>query len=74
MESEEKDGTLVEFIPDAQLFGEYRFDEDYLDNRLWRYVYLNAGPKIYYNKKLFHSSNGLYDLLANERPQREVKQ
>lgn len=65
-ESEEKDGTLVQFIPDAQLFGEYRFDENFIDNRLWRYVYLNAGLKIYYNKKLFHSSNGLYDLLANE--------
>ncbi|NNF46328.1 MAG: type IIA DNA topoisomerase subunit B [Desulfofustis sp.] len=64
--SEEKDGTLIEFLPDPELFGEYRFEESYLEKRLWRYVYLNAGLKIYYNKALFHSTNGLFDLLSTE--------
>ncbi len=64
--TEEKDGTLVEFLPDPDLFGEYLYDESFLDQRLWRYVYLNAGLKIYYNKNLYHSTNGLFDLLANE--------
>ena len=64
--SEEKDGTLIEFLPDPELFGEYRFDESFLEKRLWRYVYLNAGLKIYYNKALFHSTNGLFDLLSTE--------
>ena len=64
--SDEKDGTLIEFLPDPELFGDYRFDESYLEKRLWRYVYLNAGLKIYYNKALFHSTNGLYDLLSTE--------
>jgi len=64
--SEEKNGTLIEFIPDAQLFEGYRYEEEFIEKRLWRYVYLNAGLKIYYNKTLFHSTNGLFDLLANE--------
>ena len=64
--SEEKDGTLIEFLPDPELFGDYRFDESFLEKRLWRYVYLNAGLKIYCNKNLFHSTEGLYDLLSTE--------
>ena len=64
--TDEKDGTLIEFLPDHELFSEYRYDETFLEKRLWRYVYLNAGLKIYYNKNLFHSTNGLFDLLSTE--------
>jgi len=64
--TEEKDGTLIEFLPDPELFGDYQYDESFLDQRLWRYVYLNAGLKLYCNKTLYHSTNGLFDLLANE--------
>jgi len=64
--TDEKDGTLIEFLPDPELFGDYRYDESFLDQRLWRYVYLNAGLKVYYNKTLYHSTNGLFDLLSNE--------
>ncbi len=65
-ETTEKDGTLIEFLPDHQIFEEYSFDETFLDKRLWRYVYLNAGLKLYYNKTLYHSKNGLFDLLSTE--------
>ena len=65
-ETEEKNGTLIEFLPDQELFGDYRYDESFIDKRLWRYVYLNAGLKIYYDKNLYHSNNGLFDLLSNE--------
>lgn len=65
-ETAEKNGTLIEFLPDHQLFEDYTFDETFLDKRLWRYVYLNAGLKLYYNKTLYYSKNGLFDLLSNE--------
>jgi DNA gyrase/topoisomerase IV subunit B len=65
-ETAEKNGTLIEFLPDQELFGDYRYDESVIDKRLWRYVYLNAGLKIYYDKNLYYSSNGLFDLLSNE--------
>jgi len=65
-ESSEKDGTLMEFVPDPQLFPEYSFDLDFITKRLWRYAYLNAGLKLYLNKECFHSSKGLLDLLEKE--------
>jgi len=65
-ESSEKNGTLMEFLPDPLLFPEYSFDFEFIAKRLWRYAYLNAGLKLYLNKECFHSSKGLLDLLEKE--------
>jgi len=65
-DAEEPNGTLIEFLPDRNLFPEYKFDPKYVDQRLWRYAYLNAGLKLYLNDTCFHSENGLLDLLNNE--------
>lgn len=65
-DSKEKNGTLMEFTPSAEMFGNYSFDLSYIEKRLWRYAYLNAGLKLYLGKTLFYSSNGLLDLLARE--------
>ncbi|MCI5129606.1 MAG: hypothetical protein D3907_14220, partial [Candidatus Electrothrix sp. AUS3] len=53
--TEEKDGTLIEFLPDAASFSSYSFDMDYVDQRLWRYAYLNAGLTLYLTPPLAHS-------------------
>ncbi|MCB2214576.1 DNA topoisomerase IV subunit B [Desulfofustis glycolicus] len=65
-ESGEKNGTEIEFLPDREIFPDYLYDETYIDRRLWRYVYLNAGLKIHFNKTVYHSVNGLFDLLNEE--------
>lgn len=65
-ETSEKNGTLIEFLADGELFPGFCFDPKYVERRMWRYAYLNAGLKLYLNKTLFHSSNGLLDLLAKE--------
>ncbi len=65
-DTEEKNGTLIEFLPDRQMFPEFSFDPVYIDKRMWRYAYLNAGLKIYVDKKLYYSANGLLDLLEKE--------
>lgn len=65
-ETEEKNGTLIEFLADDELFPEYTLDPKYIERRMWRYAYLNAGLKLYLNKTLYHSANGLLDLLAKE--------
>ena len=65
-ESGEKNGTLIEFLPDSDLFPDFAFDPKYIERRMWRYAYLNAGLKIYLNKTLYHSANGLLDLLEKE--------
>lgn len=64
--TKEVNGTLIEFLPDAELFKDFNFDLEYVDKRLWRYAYLNAGLKIYLDKTCYHSKNGLLDLLDKE--------
>jgi len=58
-------GTLVEFIPDTKLFGNYHFISQYVEDRIWNYAYLNRGLTMYYNDKRYYSKNGLLDLLEN---------
>ena len=65
VKSDEENGTLVEFIPDAKLFGNYHFINEYVEKRVWNYCYLNKGLTIYYNGKRYYSKNGLLDLLEN---------
>jgi DNA gyrase/topoisomerase IV subunit B len=64
--SNEKNGTQVEFLPDPEIFKGYIYNYDFIKKRLWRYAYLNAGLKLYFDGEEFFSENGLLDLLANE--------
>ena len=59
-------GTKVTFIPDEELFGKYRFINEYVEKMLWNYCYLNPGLTILYNGNKFISKNGLYDLLERD--------
>ncbi|MBD8347191.1 MULTISPECIES: DNA topoisomerase IV subunit B [unclassified Dysgonomonas] len=59
----QNNGTLVEFIPDTTIFGEYLYRDEYVESLLKNYVYLNTGLTIVYNGKKFLSKNGLVDLL-----------
>ena len=61
--SGEENGTLIEFRPDENIFKNYRFRDEFVESQLWNYAYLNSGLKIRFNGKIFHSKNGLLDLL-----------
>ena len=61
-----KNGTYLEFVPDAELFGKYEFNIEMVEKRLWNYAYLNPGLNIHFNEKSYKSENGLSDLLKNE--------
>ncbi len=65
-ETKEKDGTLVEFRADRAMFPDYVYDMQFIEKRLWRYAYLNAGLKLYLDKTCYYSTNGLLDLLEKE--------
>mgnify|MGYP001205458653 CR=1 FL=1 len=56
-------GTKVSFIPDNDLFGKYRFINEYVEKMMWNYCYLNPGLTIVFNGEKFYSENGLLDLL-----------
>lgn len=61
-----QNGTYLEFEPDAGIFGKYKFNEEYIEKRLWNYAYLNPGLLLKFNGKEFLSENGIQDLLLNE--------
>ena len=59
-------GTEIKFRPDSEIFGEYKFRDNYIEERVYDYVYLNAGLSIFYNGKKFYSENGLKDHLQSK--------
>lgn len=61
--STEKNGTLVTFIADEELFGNYVFNMEFIESMLRNYSYLNTGLSIKLNGQEFISKNGLLDLL-----------
>ena len=61
-----KDGTYVEFVPDTEIFGQYAFNMEFVERRLWNYAYLNAGLTIVCNGAKYVSEKGLLDLLNSE--------
>ncbi|MFP4018656.1 MAG: toprim domain-containing protein, partial [Bacteroidales bacterium] len=48
-----------------QLFGDYHYIEEYIENMLKNYVYLNSGLTIIFNGNPLRSENGLKDLLED---------
>lgn len=60
------DGTYVEFIPDAEIFHKYKFQDEWIRKRLWNYAYLNRGLTLEYNGEEIRSDHGLLDLLNAE--------
>ena len=62
--SSERNGTLIEFAPDSELFGsDLRFRTEFVEDMLWNYAFLNRGLTLMLNGKPFKSENGLRDLL-----------
>jgi topoisomerase-4 subunit B len=66
--TEEPNGTLIEFIPDhdPSIFGDYHFQDEFIEERLWNYAYLNTGLSIDFNRRIFTSKHGLLDLLDKQ--------
>ncbi len=60
----EKNGTRVQFVADTTVFGEYRYNFEYIETMLRNYTYLNAGLVIRFNGVPYVSKNGLLDLLT----------
>tara|TARA_Y100001958_G_C21234371_1_gene560521 strand:- start:293 stop:2155 length:1863 start_codon:yes stop_codon:yes gene_type:complete len=66
-------GTEIEFIPDTDIFGNYEFQTNYIEERILDYVYLNSGLSIYLNSKRYFSENGLRDLLESKVNVEKIK-
>ena len=65
-DTEERDGTLIVFRPDPEIFNDFKYRMSFVEKRLWMYAYLNTGLSIYLNDQRFYSREGLKDLLTSE--------
>ncbi|HLT94543.1 MAG TPA: toprim domain-containing protein, partial [Membranihabitans sp.] len=63
VKTDERNGTYIEFLPDATIFKNYTFNPDIIEEQLWNYAYLNTGLTLHFNQKRIRSENGLKDLL-----------
>jgi topoisomerase-4 subunit B len=62
----ERNGTYVEFTPDAEIFGAYAFNLEFIERRVQNYAYLNTDLTLTLNGKSYKSERGLFDLLTEE--------
>lgn len=60
-----KQGTLITFTPDQELFGNYHYLFEYIEEMLWNYCFLNNGLTINFNGQKMFAKNGLIDLLEH---------
>jgi topoisomerase-4 subunit B len=73
VKSGEEHGTLFTFIPDESVFKAYTYRDEFVEQQLWNYAWLNAGLKIKFNGKTFHSKDGLLDLLNRKTGNEAVR-
>jgi topoisomerase-4 subunit B len=66
LKDDQKNGVLVEFRPDEQIFGAYQFNMEFAEKRIKSYAWLNTGLTLILNGKKYVSSRGLFDLLCEE--------
>jgi len=65
--TDEQNGTYIEFIPDKQIFKNYHYVHDYIEQMIQNYTYLNTGLTFVYNGNRYVSQKGLYDLLSRKK-------
>jgi topoisomerase IV subunit B len=62
----EKNGTIMTFVPDDTIFRNYHYRPEFLEEQIWNYAYLNAGLSLNFNDSVYMSKNGLLDLLERK--------
>ncbi|ADY52729.1 DNA topoisomerase type IIA subunit B region 2 domain protein [Pseudopedobacter saltans DSM 12145] len=63
IETTQRNGTSIHFVPDDTIFRNFRFIPEFVENMIWNYVFLNAGLTINFNNQKYFSEKGLHDLL-----------
>ena len=63
-ETTEKNGTIIRFTPDEQMFEGYSFHMDIVETMVKNYSYLKKGLTLVLNGVPYKSENGLLDLVT----------
>ena len=61
---QEKNGTFISFRVDREVFGDYSYNLEYVEQMIRNYTYLNLGLTFRFNGQSYVSKNGLLDLLG----------
>ena len=61
----EKNGTFISYRVDKEIFGEYAYNLEYVEQMIRNYTYLNTGLTFIYNGQRIISRHGLEDLLKD---------
>ena len=59
----EKNGTFISYRVDKEIFGEYAYNLEYVEQKIRNYSYLNLGLTLNFNGNSYVSKNGLLDLV-----------
>ena len=59
----EKNGTFISYRVDKEIFGEYAYNLEYVEQKIRNYSYLNLALTLTFNGKSYVSKNGLLDLV-----------
>ncbi|MGB4848845.1 MAG: DNA topoisomerase IV subunit B [Saprospiraceae bacterium] len=73
IKSTEDTGTILTFMPDEKIFKGYEYQDEFVEQQLWNYAWLNAGLRIKYNNRIFHSKDGLLDLLGRKTANEDLR-
>ncbi len=73
METTQRNGTAVTFIPDESIFRHYHYIPEFIENMIWNYVFLNAGLSITFNGTKYYSERGLFDLLTRNTDSEAIR-
>lgn len=68
-----ENGTEISFVPDENIFKNYHYLPEFLENQFWNYCFLNAGLVINFKGKRYVSKNGLLDLLQRKTNEDELR-
>lgn len=73
IKSGEDTGTIITFQPDKKIFPGFEYRDEFVEQQLWNYAWLNAGLKLKYNGKIFQSKDGLLDMLSRKTMGEEIR-
>lgn len=69
----DKNGTKMQFNPDNTIFRNFHFVQEFVEEQMWNYAYLNAGLTINFNNNKYFSKDGLKDLLNKKTNESELR-
>ena len=68
-----RNGTKVVFQPDSEIFKNFHYLPEYIEDQIWNYVYLNSGLNIQFNGEKYFSVNGLKGLLERKTDMEKIR-